>query len=191
MLYTQGPKSVTYVRSNSTNGFMFDLQFTIRATNYILVNDILRLKLPRPLHFNDNTTCSGADGKWAAGPLKCTISADKLTVDIMMSINGRYHDRRNLQEIDSVQQRGRRLYYSQIPAEAKIIITLTNIANDISRRPTPLTFYYALMTAESSLLEVETLDLQFQNDFVTLMDPAKAGVTPNYWEKGRLANYTF
>jgi hypothetical protein len=73
------------------------MTFQIRATNYIELEDVIQLKLPRPLHFTGNTTCFG-DGFWAKGDLRCNVSGDLLTVDIAMSINGRYlRYRRNLE----------------------------------------------------------------------------------------------
>lgn len=203
MTLLPAPQSVTYIRNNYTNGINYDLTFLIRPTNYIEVNDVMRLKIPRPLHFTDNTICRG-DGYWAKGTLECTQSGDKLTAEIKMSINGKYviNSRRELGEnendddsdsddfVPQTNFRGRRLLDQFIPSNSLMLVTLTNISSTDSLRPSTGIVEYSLTSVDEKPLEKADIELTFQNREPAWMDPNKAGVSPNLWDENQAANYT-
>ena len=69
-------------------------------------------------------------------------------------------------------------------------ITLTNIAPAVSLKPSGGVVQYSLKTKEDKPLESMTTTLSFTNSFPGIMNASAAGVSPNYWEKGREATYT-
>lgn len=103
-----------------------------------------------------------------------------------MSINGKYDiNRRNL-----MAERGRQLAERIIPSNSLMLITMTNISSTVSLRPFKGDLFYKLTTVTGSPLETANIPLQFQNKVPSLMDPNKASVLPNLWDKGQRANYT-
>lgn len=71
-----------------------------------------------------------------------------------------------------------------------MLITLTNISSTNSLRPINGELFYKLTTVTGSPLETAMIPLQFQNKYASQMDPNKASVLPNLWDKNQRANYT-
>ena len=70
-------------------------------------------------------------------------------------------------------------------------VTLSNVTVPGNTRPSTGTVEFQLKTGNGSSLEYLSTSLSFRNTEAGRIDPATAGVQPNYWEKGKLANYTF
>lgn len=91
---------------------------------------------------------------------------------------------------DELPTRGRRLYERYIPADTEMMITFTNMTPAVSLRPTSGMIAYNLTSYTGAALEKGEVNLTFENTNVAVMNYSLAGVTPNLWDKGRLANYT-
>jgi hypothetical protein len=53
MLYTANPQIFTYTRSNETNGQLINMTFDIKPTNWVEINDLITITLPKPVHFTN------------------------------------------------------------------------------------------------------------------------------------------
>lgn len=71
-----------------------------------------------------------------------------------------------------------------------MMITFTNMTPAVSLRPTSGMIAYNLTSYTGAALEKGEVNLTFENTNVAVMNYSLAGVTPNLWDKGRLANYT-
>lgn len=83
------PQNIGYNRSSVVNGERFNLTMDIYPTNYVNPGDYVVITLPRPIFFSDQTKCEGA-GYWVSGPLKCNFTGDLTSVNVSLSVTGRY-----------------------------------------------------------------------------------------------------
>jgi len=111
MTETSLPSEISYSRSTLVNGEPTDITFAFKSNHVINVEDMVQFVLPRPLSFSEATKCVGSN-YWAKGDLKCNKSGDQLTVNITMSINGRYWD----YEFFNYNVLGRKLSDSYMPS---------------------------------------------------------------------------
>lgn len=134
------PASISYSRSNSTNGVLSNLTFTIIPNNYIDVYDIITISLKEPLHFENSSRCYG-DGYWVGvEEIRCKVQGNMRVVDVEMAVAGRYWDynwtsRWLEQEDEHSESKKRRLYEELIPGNSPVIITLSDIRMPPTLRP--------------------------------------------------------
>jgi hypothetical protein len=92
-------------------------------------------------------------------------------------------------QLESV-SRGRRLIATKIPSNSLLLLTLTNIQTPPSRRPTAENITYTVTTKLGKPLEYYYTPLNFNNTNYGPLNVTQAGISPNWWEKNRTANYT-
>lgn len=79
---------------------------------------------------------------------------------------------------------------ANIPAGNKIDITFTNITSPYSLRPVNGSTVYSLTTTDGYTIETYENDLKIVNKFLGSIEATTAGVSPDYFERNKTANYT-
>lgn len=184
------PAGVTLQRTSSQNGVMNNYTFQLKSNNYIEDGDILKFSIPSPVRFTDSSECWGVS-YWMSGNLTCTKSGDRQTVYVTAKANSRRQLSLFEEANSAYTNHIRKLAVSKIPAGNKIDITFTNITSPDSLRPVNGSVVYSLTTAEGYTIETFSDDLNIKNEFLGSIDVTTAGVSPDYFERNKTANYTF
>lgn len=186
------PAGVSLERTSRQNGVMNNYTFQLKSNNYIEDGDILKFSIPSPVRFTDSSECWGVS-YWMSGNLTCTKSGDRQTVYVTAKAQGRRQlsvfEEANVAFADHIRKLASKK--ANIPAGNKIDITFTNITSPYSLRPVNGSVVYSLTTAEGYTIETYSNDLKIKNEFLGNIDVSTAGVSPDYFERNKTANYTF
>ena len=69
-------------------------------------------------------------------------------------------------------------------------MNITDVNNAISLRPIDTSVQFKLLTSQGYTIEAQTTGLIVTNEDPGILSFESSGVTPNYWQKDTLANYT-
>ena len=152
--------------------------------------------MPNPVRFTDDTRCFGTSF-WIDSELECTFSGTLDTVYATVAISENVFARRRRNLIEDLmgrsldQTRGRELQVSQIiPVEAIINLLFTNVTSPDSLRPATGSIEYRVQTSKGYTIEAYTEDLEVVNTKAGQLLSQYAGVSPAYFEKDAITNYT-
>ena len=130
------PGYFTFNRDSEMNGNITFYEFQVKTTNYLVSGDEVRLELPYPVYFSEDTECFGRTSN-LDNLLSCSVSVDLTKLRMTLSLPSNL-GRRNLAEIDSGEE---------------FRFRVTNIKNPPSFQPTTDSIEYAVYTEDGILIE--------------------------------------
>ena len=156
------PNQIEYARSSYENGVMVNYTWQIKGANYLEAGDIIKITMPSPVRFTDDTLCYGTS-YWMEGPLNCTFSGDLQTVYAEVVV-GRViiPEETGVGRLLEANQR-RQLQNNIIPANAIFNLLFTSITSPTSLRPADGSIEYEVLTADGYTIEAQSTGLDVVN----------------------------
>ena len=174
------PGFFKYKRGSDTNGNLTWYEFHVKTTNYLVSGDRVRIELPFPVFFSEDSACIGRTAN-LDNLLFCRVSVDlsRITMELSLPSFGVAGA-----STRSLQTAGR------IDSGEEFMFRITNIKNPPSFEPTPASIIYEVFTTNGNLIEELLEDYPIVNTEPGALSPYKNGLLPDEFQANYETNYT-